>query len=74
MRQIKGAEQRLQIAPIEDIEKDILNRMLDPEHGVPFEMRAALRSRLGLPPEPPPAPASTNAPPAAAAASPAPTR
>lgn len=72
MSQIKGAEQRLQIPPVEEIEKDILNRMLDPEHGMPFEMRAALRSRLGLPPEELPPAGSTNAPPAAAATSPAP--
>ncbi len=71
--QIQGAEQRLQIAPIEEIEKDILNRMLDPETGVPFEMRAALRARLGLPPEPPPGTPTTNAPPAAALAPATPT-
>jgi hypothetical protein len=40
----------------------ILNRLLDPEQGAPFEMRAALRTKLGMSPETAPAP-STNAPP-----------
>lgn len=64
MQKIEGNEQRLILAPIEEIEKEILGRMLDPEMGMPFEMRAALRSKVGLPPESAPVSTTTNAPPA----------
>ncbi|MCU0785175.1 MAG: hypothetical protein MUF81_14230 [Verrucomicrobia bacterium] len=64
MRKIEGSEKRLLIAPVEDIEKETLGRLLDPEHGMPFEMRAGLRAKLGMPPESAPVPAATNAPPA----------
>ena len=52
------------LRPLEDIDREILNRFLDPEGGVPFEARAVLRTRLGLPPETVVPPATTNAPPA----------
>lgn len=64
MKKIEGSEQRLYLPPVEDIEKEILRRLLDPEHGWPFEVRAVLRAKLGMPPETAPSPAVTNAPPA----------
>jgi len=56
--------ERLALPPVADIEKDVLRRLLDPESGMPFEMRAVLRTKLRLPVERAPAPpARTNAPP-----------
>jgi hypothetical protein len=52
------------LRPLEDIEREILNRFLDPAEDVPVEVRAMLRTKLGLPPESIPPPAKTNAPPA----------
>ncbi len=52
------------LRPIEDIDREILNRFLDPEGGVSFEPRAVLRTKLGLPPETVAPPATTNTPPA----------
>jgi hypothetical protein len=43
----------------------VLNRLLDPKQGMPFAMRAVIRTRLGLPAEtnvPSAAPISTNTP------------
>jgi hypothetical protein len=51
------------LRPFEEINAEIRNRILDPQEGAPFEMRAILRTKLHLPPEPPVGPASTNAPP-----------
>ncbi len=53
----------LAMAPLDEIDKDVRNRFLDPEHGAPFEVRAAVRYKLGLPPEILAKPATTNAPP-----------
>jgi len=59
---------RIGLSPFDDINRDVLNRMLDTENGMPKEARLILRSNLGLPPEtaaPPKdasAPANTNAP------------
>ncbi|HEV2392546.1 MAG TPA: hypothetical protein VG146_09305 [Verrucomicrobiae bacterium] len=50
--------------PIEQTQRDVLKGLLDPGHGLPPEVRAVLRSKLGMAAEAePPAPASTNAPP-----------
>jgi len=66
-KNIEGSEERLNFSTVEQIEKELLNRLLDPEESPwPFEVRAALRAKLGMPPENASAPASTNAPPAAA--------
>jgi hypothetical protein len=70
MSQIEGSEKRIGLPPVEETEKVMRDRMLDPEQGLPYEYRVVLRSKLGLPAEPPPAepspvPATTNAPPAA---------
>jgi hypothetical protein len=53
----------LKMASLEDIDKEIRGRLLDPAEGVPVEMRAAIRYKLGLDPEPPQASSDTNAPP-----------
>jgi len=71
MSRIKDSEGRVGLPPFESIDATIRNRVLDPNEGVPFEIRAALRSRLGLPAEeaPPATAPGTNAPPAASAPS-----
>ncbi|MGA2659087.1 MAG: hypothetical protein ABSH34_16415 [Verrucomicrobiota bacterium] len=52
------------LRPFKDIDREILNRVLDPEHGATPEVRAVLRTKLRLPAETPPTPApATNAPP-----------
>ncbi|MGO8677163.1 MAG: hypothetical protein ACLQVX_14995 [Limisphaerales bacterium] len=52
------------LPPLEDIDREVLARILDPEQGAAPEIRAVLRTKLRLPAETvrPPAPA-TNAPP-----------
>jgi hypothetical protein len=52
----------LAIAPLADIDLEIRNRLLDTERGAPYEIRAAMRYKLGLPPEPAAKPATTNTP------------
>jgi len=59
--------QRVGLPTVEETEKEVRDQLLNPEHGWPPEMRAALRAALRLPPENTPAPA-TNAPPASASA------
>ena len=57
----KGRGEALAISPLEDIQREVLNRMLDPENGVMPEMRAVLRTKFNLGPEPPrPASVETN--------------
>ena len=52
------------LPPFEDIDREILNRALDPQLGAAPEIRAILRTKLGLRAETAPAPApGTNAPP-----------
>jgi len=67
MSRVKESEVRVGLPSFDSIDAEIRNRLLDPSEGMPFEMRAALRSRLGLPAEaaPPPSPPATNVPPAA---------
>jgi len=64
MNAIKGNEARIGLPPVEDTEKKVLERLLMPDGVFTFEMRAVLRTELGLGPEPPPASTATNAPPA----------
>jgi hypothetical protein len=61
--------QRIGLPPFADINAAVLNRLLDPEQGMPYAARAVVRSQLGMPAEtiatnaPPPAPlAPTNSP------------
>jgi hypothetical protein len=56
----KTRKEALGIAPFEEVKRDVLNRMLDPENGVPQEMRAALRTKLGMEAEVSAPSASTN--------------
>jgi hypothetical protein len=60
---IEGTGERVKLPPLDDLDREVLRHLLDPEGGVSAEWRAALRTRLNLPPEPPPpaTPASTNA-------------
>ena len=51
------------VPTVDDTEKEIRRRLLDPEKGMPLEARAVLRTKLGLPAESAPVPPSTNAPP-----------
>ena len=53
---------RVGLPPLADINRTVLNQLLNPEKGLPYAARAVLRTQLRLPPET----ASTNAPPAAA--------
>jgi len=53
---IKVREKALPMEPIDEILKVVLARALDPEHGLPLEARAILRTKLNLGPEPPPPP------------------
>ena len=48
------------LRPFEDLQREILNRMLDPQKGFPPEPRAILRSKLGMPTETAPTQPSTN--------------
>jgi len=64
MSQIKSREMAIGLPPVEEIEKEVLTRLLDPVQSPwPFEARAALRTKLRMKPEPPPSATSTNAPP-----------
>jgi hypothetical protein len=69
MEKIKGREAAIGLPPLEEINKEVLRRLLDPKEGVRPEVRAVLRTKLRMGPEPkapealPGAP-STNAPPA----------
>jgi hypothetical protein len=52
-----GRESSIGLDPLPEIEKRILNRLLDPDEGMPAEARAVLRTKLGLPAQTAPAPA-----------------
>ena len=51
-------QQRVALPPFADINRTVLNRLLDPKQGMPFAMRAVIRTHLGLPAESNPPPAS----------------
>jgi hypothetical protein len=64
---IKGNVQRMRLAPFAELNRLVLNQLLDPQQGLPYAMRAVLRTQLGMPAETSATPAiSTNARPAAA--------
>jgi hypothetical protein len=50
----------LGLKPFEDIDREVLKRLLDPQHGLKELPRLALRSKLGLPAETRPVPGSAN--------------
>jgi len=54
---LKANLQRIGLPPFADINRAVLNQLLDPQKGAPFAARAIIRSQLGMPGE-------TNAPPA----------
>jgi hypothetical protein len=56
------------LRPFEEMDKEVLRRMLDPEQGVPREVRAILITKLRLPAEMLTPSATTNAPPEKASA------
>ena len=63
----QGANTRIILPAFADLNRTVLNRLLDPQHGLYFAARAVLRTQLGMPPETnaSPAPAispATNAP------------
>jgi len=64
----EARKEALPMEPIEDIQRIVLGRLLDPEHGLPPEARAVLRTKLAMEPEsatpPSPPPPSTNSVPA----------
>jgi hypothetical protein len=47
---------RASLPPLNDLNRDVLGLILDPQKGLPFEARTVIRTRLGMP-------AETNAPP-----------
>jgi hypothetical protein len=55
--------QRIGLPPFADLNRAVLNRLLDPEEGLPYAARAMIRSRLGMPAETsaPAAPATATA-------------
>ena len=57
----KERKEALGLASLDEIQRDVLNRLLDPAQDlIPFEMRDALRTKLGMGPEPATTPAATN--------------
>ena len=62
---MKDNQQRIALPPFADLNRAVLDRLLDPQAGAPFAARAILRSQLGMPGEtnlPVPVPATTNSP------------
>jgi hypothetical protein len=53
---MKSNQQRVGLPPFADINRAVLDQILDPQQGAPYAARAIIRSQLGLP-------AETNAPP-----------
>ena len=69
----KSTVKRISPPPLAELNRTVLNQLLDPQQGLPYAMRAVIRSQLGIPAEtnaPPAVAISTNAP---APAAPAPT-
>jgi hypothetical protein len=53
LRKVDQRKDALPLPPIEETEREILDRMLDPEQSfLPYEARAVLRGKLRMPPEP----------------------
>jgi hypothetical protein len=70
----KSNLQRIGLPPFADLNRAVLNQLLDPQQGAPYAMRAIIRSQLGMPGETnvPPMMVSTNTPTAATVSSNAP--
>jgi hypothetical protein len=71
---MKSNLQRIGLPPFADLNRDVLNQLLDPQEGAPYAMRAVIRSQLGMPGETnvPSMMGSTNIPAAATVSSNAP--
>ena len=71
---MKSNLQRIGLPPFADLNRAVLNQLLDPQAGAPYAMRAVIRSQLGMPGETnvPPMTVSTNTPAAATVSSNAP--
>ena len=71
---MKNNLQRIGLPPFADLNRAVLNQLLDPQQGAPYAMRAVIRSQLGMPGETnaPPMTVSTNPPAAATVSSNAP--
>jgi hypothetical protein len=70
---MKSNLQRIGLPPFAELNRDVLNQLLDPQQRLPYAMRAVIRTQLGMPAEtnvPPAAGISTNTP---APAAPVPT-
>jgi hypothetical protein len=69
----KSDLQRMGLPPFDDLNRAVLNQLLDPE-GLPYAMRAVIRSQLGMPAETnvPPVTITTNTPAVATVSSNAP--
>jgi len=62
---IKDREEAIGLPTMDQLRREVVNQLLDPENGFLPEMRAVLRTKLSLPAETaPPAISQTNAPPA----------
>jgi hypothetical protein len=48
---MKSNLQRISLPPFRDLNRAVLNQMLDPQQGAPFAARAIIRSQLGMPAE-----------------------
>lgn len=48
---MKSNVERVGLPPFDVLNRTVLNQLLDPENGMPYAMRAVLRTRLGLPAE-----------------------
>ena len=71
---MKANLQRIGLPPFADLNRAVLNQLLDPQQGAPYAMRAVIRSQLGMPGETnvPPMTVSTNPPATATVSSNAP--
>jgi hypothetical protein len=71
---MKSNLQRIGLPPFADLNRAVLDRLLDPQEGAPFAARAIIRSQLGMPGETnvPPMTVLTNTPAAATVSSNAP--
>lgn len=57
-----GGPDRISLPPFGDLERTVVNQLLDPQKGLPYAARAVLRTQLGLPAETvAPSNAATNA-------------
>jgi hypothetical protein len=71
-------EARVELPSMDNLKREVLNQLLDPQNGLPYAARAVIRTRLGMPAEAvttnaaPPAVNATNAAPASTTNSPAP--